>query len=177
MEDDDINGLIGDLIRFGVVHSVDLANAVAVIEAGDIITPPLPWTEQAGSFRTWRPPSVGEQVILLCPEGDIEGGVILRGLFSNSSPAPANDEYQHLYGADGLVITLTGDGLTITAPGGVTVDAAAGVAITANVTISGNVDVTGTVTASTDVVGGGISLKDHKHGGVQAGTAITGGPQ
>ncbi|HET6536710.1 MAG TPA: phage baseplate assembly protein V [Sphingopyxis sp.] len=169
MEDDDINGLIGDLIRFGVIHSVDLANGVAVVEAGDILTPAMPWTEQAGSFRTWRPPSVGEQVILLCPEGDIEGGVILRGLFSNSFPAPANDEYQHLYGADGLIITLTGDGLAITAPGGA--------AITADVTITGNLDVSGTITASEDVVGGGISLKDHKHGGVQAGTAITGGPQ
>lgn len=169
MEDDDINGLIGDLIRFGTVHSVDLGHGMAVVEAGDIITPPLPWTEQAGSFRTWRPPSVGEQVILLCPEGDIEGGLILRGLFSNTFPAPASDDFQHLYGADGLIITLTGDGLSITAPGGA--------AITADVSITGNVDVSGTITASEDVVGGGISLKGHTHGGVQGGGASTGGPQ
>lgn len=175
MEDDDINGLIGDLIRFGTVQSVDLANAVAVVAAGDIITPPLPWTEQAGSFRTWQPPSIGEQVILLCPEGDIEGGVILRGLFSNQFPAPANDEYRHLYGADGLIITLTGDGIAITAPGGVAITA--DLAITGNLDVAGNVDASGTITASEDVVGGGISLTDHKHSGVQAGTAITGGPQ
>ncbi|MGE4431892.1 MAG: phage baseplate assembly protein V [Sphingobium sp.] len=162
MDENDIPGLIGDLLRIGTIASVDLASAEATVETGDVTSPPLPWTEQAGAFRTWSPPSIGEQVILLCPEGDIAGGIILRGLFSNSFPAPASDENQHIRGPGGLVISLTPDGIQITAPGGLT--------------INGNVDITGTLTASQDVVGGGISLKTHKHGGVQSGGAQTGAP-
>lgn len=46
-----------------------------------------------------------------------------------------------------------------------------------SVTMSGDLDVTGTVTAGTDVLGGGISLKTHVHGGVQSGGSTTGLPQ
>lgn len=168
MEDDDLNGLIGDLVRFGTVTSVDLSAGLAVVEAGDVTSPPLPWAELAGNFRTWRPPSVGEQIILICPEGDIEGGVILRGLFSNAFAAPADDENHHIYGADGLTITLTPDGLLITAP--------SAVSVTGDVIIEGDVTVSGTLTAATDVVGGGISLKSHTHSGVEAGSAETSAP-
>lgn len=177
MEDDeDINGLIGQLIRKGTVQSVDLAAGLAVFEAGEIVSPPLPWIEgAAGAFRTWTPPSVGEQVVLLCPEGDIEGGMILRGLFSNQFPAPSNAAYHSIHGVGGLIMTLTDDGLVITAPAGVVVEG--DLSISGNVAVTGDVTAAGTVTGDTDVVGGGISLKGHKHGGVAAGAAQTGGPQ
>lgn len=177
MEDEeDINGLIGQLIRKGVIQSVDLGAGLAVFETGEVVSPPLPWVEAfAGLFRSWSPPSEGEQAILLCPEGDIEGGIILRGLTSNQFPKPSDTADHSIHGAEGLIFTLTPAGLQITAPHGAD--------ITANVTITGNVDVTGditssgTVTASTDVVGGGISLKGHIHGNVQSGAAKTGGPE
>lgn len=41
---------------------------------------------------------------------------------------------------------------------------------------AGNVTTDATVTASTNVVGGGISLNSHTHGGVQSGGSSTGGP-
>lgn len=169
MSDDDIPGLIGDLVRLGVIETVDLASATATVRLGDVTTPALPWTEWAGAFRTWSPPSVGEQVIVISPEADIAGAIILRGLYSNASPAPASDANPQIHGPAGLIITLTPDGLQIAAPGDV--------AIQGNVTIDGDVDVTGTVTASTDVLGGGISLATHTHGGVQSGGSSTGGPQ
>jgi phage baseplate assembly protein gpV len=159
---DDIPGLIGDLLRLGTIASVDLAAATATVNSGDVVTPALPWTEMAGAFRSWSPPSVGEQVLLLCPEGDVAGALILRGLYSTAFPAPGTDANPQIHGPDGLVITFTPNGLTIVAPGGVA--------------ITGDVTVTGTLTASTDVIGGGKSLKSHKHSGVQAGGAQTGAP-
>lgn len=161
-DDDDIPGLLGDLIRLGTIASVDLAAATATVAIGSVETPPLPWAEWAGDFRSWRPPVEGEQVLVLCPEGDIAGGIIQRGLFTAARPAPSADSTPGLFGKGGLAITLTPDGLQITAPGGVT--------------LTGNLTVTGTVTASEDVTGGGISLKSHKHGGVQAGSAQSGAP-
>jgi phage baseplate assembly protein gpV len=52
-----------------------------------------------------------------------------------------------------------------------------GLHFTGDLTVDGDIRSTGTVTGDTDVVGGGKSLKGHKHTGVQAGGAITGGPQ
>lgn len=162
MDETDTQGLIGDLLRIGTIASVDLADATATVQAGDVTSPPLPWMEWAGAFRTWSPPSVGEQVLLLCPEGDIAAAVILRGIFSDARPAPASDENPSLYGPGGLVITLTPDGMRIVAPGGLAIE--------------GDVAITGTLTASEDVIGGGISLKSHPHSGVQPGSGQSGGP-
>lgn len=64
--------------------------------------------------------------------------------------------------------------IAITAPDGVTI--AADVAITGAVAITGDVSITGALAASVDVTAAAISLKTHKHGGVQAGAAQTGLP-
>lgn len=49
--------------------------------------------------------------------------------------------------------------------------------ITSPIDITGDVTVNGTVTATMDVLGGGISLKAHVHGGVTGGTGTTGAPE
>lgn len=36
-----------------------------------VISPWIPWTERAGNTRTWNPPTVGEQVHLFSPSGEI----------------------------------------------------------------------------------------------------------
>ncbi|MCC3344510.1 hypothetical protein [Psychrobacter sanguinis] len=48
--------------------------------------------------------------------------------------------------------------------------------VNANVNHTGNQTTSGTVTASNDVVGGGVSLKGHTHSGVRSGSSNTGGP-
>lgn len=45
------------------------------------------------------------------------------------------------------------------------------------VTINSDITVNGKVTATDDVIGGGISLKSHVHGGVTSGSGTTGSPQ
>jgi phage baseplate assembly protein V len=44
---------------------------------------------------------------------------------------------------------------------------------TPTLALDGDMTCTGTITAETDVIGGGISLKTHKHGGVQTGGGLT----
>lgn len=48
--------------------------------------------------------------------------------------------------------------------------------ITGDTNVEKAVTVAKTVTASTDVIGGGVSLKNHTHGGVQGGRSNTGKP-
>lgn len=59
--------------------------------------------------------------------------------------------------------------VNITAPTSMTVT-------TPLATFTGNVNVGGTLTATTDVIGGGISVKNHAHSGVTSGASNTGEP-
>ena len=71
----------------------------------------------------------------------------------------------------------TGDKTVSIETGNETTTIAGNQTITATLTdIKNDVSVTGTATASTDVVGGGVSLKTHTHSGVQTGLSNTGVP-
>ncbi|RSU73162.1 phage baseplate assembly protein V [Sphingomonas sp. S-NIH.Pt3_0716] len=170
------------LIRFGTIASVDLAAARCVVDLDDDShTAPIRWIElRAGKTRTWSPPSKGEQMVVFCPAGEIGAAVALRGLSSDAFPPAGATLKELIEFEDGAIMSYdpvahameivlpAGASLAITAPGGAT--------ITGDLTINGEVRCTGTVTADSDVVGGGKSLKGHKHTGVQAGGAQSGAP-
>jgi len=174
--------MTGEVIQYGVIASVDHASATCTVQLGDLETGPLPWAaSRAGQWRIWAPPVAGEQCILLCPEGDIACGVVIPGLYSDRFAAPSTSaDVIRLECADGAVISYdhAGHALVVTLPAGgtATLDAPGGVTINGPVAINGDVTIAGTATASQDVVAGGISLKDHRHGGVQSGSAQTGAP-
>lgn len=174
--------LTGQVIQLGTIASVDPANATCTVQTGAIVTGELPWIAQrAGGVRGWSPPTVGEQCVLLAPEGDMDSAFVVLGLYSDACPPPShNPDVVHLEFADGAVIAYDQavHALAVTLPAGATamLDAPGGATINADVTINGNVAVTGTVTASEDVLGGGKSLRGHRHGGVQAGGAQSGAP-
>lgn len=167
----------GNLIRFGTVAEVDHGIARCRITAGELTSDWVPWlVPRAGSTIEWSAPSVGEQGVLLCPDGDTFGAVFLRGLYSDNIPAPSADATAHLLRfADGTQIEYntashaltaqlcSGGTATLTADGGVT--------------INGDVQLNGKLTATDDVVASGISLKTHTHGEVASGTSSTGAPQ
>jgi phage baseplate assembly protein V len=197
----ELNRLLHNLLRFGVVESVDHAASTCTVRTGALVTRPLPWlVQRAGDARTWWAPSVGEQVLLLCPGGDTTRGVVQPAIYSNAAPRPDGSDTAHVTTyPDGAVVSydpethqLTG---TLPVGGKVAITADGGVQITGDTTITGTLTVTEAtdlgatlhvaddvtvdtqLTAATDVTGGGISLKNHKHGGVQSGGSLTGAPQ
>lgn len=180
--DIDTEHMAGEAIQLGVIASVDHANASCTVRLGDLITGDLPWVAQrAGGPRSWSPPTVGEQCVLLAPEGDVENGLVMLGLYSDAFPPPSNDpDVVAVEYPDGAIISYNhaSHALTAILPAGgtVAIEADGGVSIKGPVAIDGDVTITGTATASEDVVGGGKSLKGHKHGNVQAGSAQTGAP-
>lgn len=187
MQKEDIPLDPGAMIDFGVVVSVDLAEARCVVRIGDpdeddAETPPIRWGSFAsGKTRVWRPPSIGEQGLVFKRDGEMANAVFLPGIVCDSFPPIGNSEINRIEFEDGsridydaqvhsFEINLSGAASAkIIAPGGLTIDA--------NVTVNGNVDISGTATATEDVIGGGKSLKNHKHTGVQAGGGASGGPQ
>ncbi len=165
------------LIRFGTIASVDLAAARCTVSLDDdAVTGPVRWLEtRMGQTRTWSPPSVGEQVLVLCPAGEIGAAVALRGLVSDAFPPPGDDLIEIMKFKDGAALSYDtdnhalafvlpeGGSLRVVAPGGMTLE--------------GDLACTGTVKADGDVVAGTISLKNHKTTGVAAGAALSGPPQ
>ena len=87
------------LIRLGTIAEIDLAaNPPAVrVQSGLLCTDWLPWcTGRAGQSSDWNPPSLGEQVVLLCPSGDPASGVALLALYSSQHPPPSRDPNEHV---------------------------------------------------------------------------------
>ena len=85
---------------------------------------------------------------------------------TNSTPDYVNDENTLVIKSATASITLTDNGATSdvkVVAKTITMEAEDGVSITGDVAIDGDVSCTKTITADTDVVGGGVSLKDHTH--------------
>lgn len=174
------------LIREGIVATVTFDPPRCTARIGDpdeeeIETPPLRFLMgRSGATRIWSPPSEGEAVLILCPEGEIAAGIVLTGLSYNDFPPAGDSLEERIVFADGAVLAYDPESHTLNAElpaGSRCYIVADDIAITGNVTIDGDLFVSGTATADTDVVGGGKSLKDHKHSGVQAGGGVSGPPQ
>lgn len=182
---DEDQGRLDELIRYGKVDTVDLAAGTLVASTGDIVTQPIRWLElRAGATRTWSPPNEGEQLVILCPSGDIEGAIALRGVTSDAHPHVGNSKRELVEFTDGTVIAydpeahafelLAGTGTIRLVAETVTIDA--DVTITRDLQVDGKVHADGLIESDDDVKASSISLKQHKHGGVQAGAAQTGVP-
>ncbi|MBO9725168.1 MAG: phage baseplate assembly protein V [Novosphingobium sp.] len=181
-QSNDHEQLTGEVIQVGTVASIDHAARTCTVQLGDLETGELPWVALlAGRVKLWCPPSAGEQCAVLCPEGDVDNGLVLPGIYSDAnSPSTSDPDVFELEFPDGAVISYNhaSHALTVALPEGGTaaLTAPGGVTIEGDVAIKGNVSIEGKAEASEDVVGGGISLKGHKHTGVAAGSAQSGTP-
>lgn len=91
----DFNRQIANLIKQGNIHAVDAAICFVRVAHGDLITDWLPYfVPFAGGVSVHRPPSVGENCIVLSPSGETANGVVLCGMASKqfSSPSQSADE-------------------------------------------------------------------------------------
>ena len=191
---EDIPADIAGLVRIGTVASVDLAAARCVVRYGDpeddapAQTSPIRWlAPRAGLTRIWSPPSVGEQVLLLSPDGQVGAAIAVMGLVQDAFPPLGSTTAEIIEFADGARITYDAEAGELKAilPAGATaeIDAPGGITLRGNVTIEGDVSITGkvdvseTLTAADDVIADGISLTDHIHGAVKAGPDKSGKPE
>lgn len=175
-------------ILLGTVAEVDLGSAPGPrvrVRDGDLLTDWLPVaTSRCGADRIGCAPTVGEQVLIACPGGDLRCGIVFASLpqEAHQDPAPTAGVHSSIY-RDGATIeydanshkltaALPGGGaVTVNAPGGVTVNASGGVTIVApaGVNITGPVAIAGTLSVtSLTTIGGGLNIS----GG--DGAAVTG---
>lgn len=211
----DTNRRLENLIRLGKIKSIQPGQpfTTVTVNLGDITTANIRYLNlRAGKDRTWDPPSIDEEVIVLSPGGELALGVAISGLNNMLYPAPFNDLNKKIrLFEDGCLISydiqthdlqaiLPADGTaTITAPGGLTINADTtingdvnisgtthsaksistdqNISAAGSIASAGNISTEGSVAATGDVTAGSISLTGHKHSGVKAGTDDSGGPK
>lgn len=186
-DDEDIPADPSTLIRLGRVTSVTLSPPRCQVRFGDpddddadTETPPIRWLNgRAGKTRRWSPPSEGEEVVLLSPDGQMGNAVALLGLSNDDAPPPSDQDQDWTEYDDGAKISYdpATHALIAELPGGSSARIVADdLTIVGNVRIEGKLDVTGKIASDDDVLAGSIALKTHRHGGVSAGGTISGQP-
>lgn len=181
----DLARLLENIIRFGTIEAVQMQPPRVQVKSGNITTAWRPWLNlRAGADREWDPPTIGEQVVLLSPSGNLAQGVVLTGLFSDLIPANGDRDGLHrrTY-RDGAVIEYDSIAHRLRAilpEGGITdLISTGGINITGPInhvgdyTQQGNQAVTGTVTVSEDVIAADISLRNHRTKGVTPGPGVS----
>jgi phage baseplate assembly protein V len=103
-----------ELIRFGRVVSVDHAAGKCVVEIDEDCGP----ARSAGPPRAWATPAcgarlVGEQVLVLCPAGEIGAAIAIGGIACNAFPVPANGMADLIRFKDGAVLSYDPDSHTL----------------------------------------------------------------
>ncbi|MGR3501606.1 phage baseplate assembly protein V [Pseudaestuariivita sp.] len=79
---------IANVLQVGRVTSIDPGSATAVVDIGDLETPPIPVAQlRAGAMQTWWMPTVGEQVLIAAPSGDIAQAVLLASIYASNAPS------------------------------------------------------------------------------------------
>jgi phage baseplate assembly protein gpV len=145
---------LANIVQLGRIIEIDSAAMRARVQIGDLTTPMIPVSQLAsGTIRLHWMPSVGEQVVVYAPSGEI-GAAFVQGSVPQNGSAVAQDAAHPTIDLGGGTLVITGD-----------------LTITGNITVTGRIDVTEDVTAT------GISLVSHVHGGVTPGGGTTGGPQ
>lgn len=91
------------LIRAGIVVEADYAAGRVVVESGGLRTPMRPWLEdRAHGSKTWSPPEIGEQVLLLCPHGDTAQAYVIGAVYGGANqPAENRGDVWAVRHADG----------------------------------------------------------------------------
>lgn len=158
----DLQRRLSALINVGRVAELDPEAARVRVEFGDILTDWLPWlTARAGTDRTWWAPEPGEQVLILAPSGELAQAVVLPAIYRDAYPAPEDSpDRPGIIFADGAAVQYdreshalwahlpAGGTITITSPGGVT--------------INGDVLVNGSIKATGDVADGKRSMSEDR---------------
>ena len=172
----DIERRLENIIRIAEISDVDYhdpENPVCRCMVGEIKTNWLSIGHtRMGVVKVWNPPSKGEQVVLLSPNGDLSQAVIIASLSSTLNPAPDTTAHKpkRTY-PDGAVIEYdyqshklsailpTGATFELKSDGGLKITG--DIALDGKLTATGDIESDGKLIAKSDIESGG-NVKDVK---------------
>lgn len=144
---------IANMVQLGRVIEIDPGAMRARVQIGDLKTALIPVAQLAsGAIKMHWMPSVGEQVVVFAPSGEM-GAAVVQGAVPQTGSAVAQDEMHPTIDLGGAELVING-----------------------NLKITGNIEVIGMITVTEDVVANDVSLVTHTHGGVITGGSNTAEP-
>jgi len=121
---------IAGIANIGIVAAV-FADGTASVDMGGLVTAPLAvGMLRAGGMQVWWMPTVGEQVLVAAPSGDMARGVIVCGILAGN--APSSDVSVPMIDLRGGEMVIKGSKLVIEA----------------DLDVTGRMDITGDVALS-----------------------------
>lgn len=93
---------LNNIEREAKVIAVNAEKGLVKVRAHGLESAWVPWAEDGGEGRSWRPPAEGERVVLVSPTGEPGQGYVRTGGFSNQYQRPSEraDERLLLWGED-----------------------------------------------------------------------------
>ena len=180
----DANRRLENIVRFGTVKTINPSKPIprVIVNLGDIETPEIRCLNiRSGDDTTWDMPSENEECVVISPCGDIgPTSFVLYGFYNDDHPAPSDDLNQKIrMFADGCVIAydISSHHLSAVLPSGGTAQIVADVEVIGKLHVTKGITAGENISTPADVKAGSISLKTHKHSGVQGGSSTSGGPQ
>ena len=192
----ELNRKIANIIKQGVIAESDPARALVRVQHGELTSDWLPYfVPFAGGVSVHRPPSVGENCIILSPSGETANGLVLCGMASASFPSPAQSADETVVKfPDGAIINYNHSAgqMTLKAVAAMTIDApdttitgnvvikkmttsngpltyTSGISGDGGATIKGNINHEGTLTNTGKIESNGVVLDTHIHTGDSGG--------
>ncbi len=142
---------LANVLSVGTVVAIDPGKSSARVKIGDLKTPLIQVNAlRAGGMQFWWMPTVGEQVVVAAPSGDIAQAFILCSLFAKN--APSSDPNVPKINLAGGKMIIDGD-----------------LEITGNLLVKQNIQVilemsaNGNIITEADAIASGVSLKNHIH--------------
>ena len=136
---------LNNMLILGTITAVDLEQHQVQVISGELTTPWLPWlTQRASSDVSYWAPSLDEQVLVLCPQGEPSLGVVLPALYQNQYPAPSHEDVAcGVLFSDGALMNYQKEDhrLTLHLPdeGKIHLHAPDGIFITGNLVVEGHI--------------------------------------
>lgn len=171
MNNAELSRRVENMIRIGTIAEIDHEARRVRVKSGELDTNWLKWrSDRAGATRTWNPPTVGEQVMILSPSGELANGIVMPSIYSDAFDSPSDSADEHVteypdgarivYNHATQVLNISGiKDLVITATGNVNIsndgDAVVNTAGKVDVMAGGKAK----VTADTIDLDGGGALK------------------
>jgi phage baseplate assembly protein V len=145
---------LGNVIRMGTVLAVDPQASKCKVQLDtELITTWLPWlTQRAGlDAATWWAPSLGEQVVILSPGGELSVAVVLPSLNQALMPPPGDNPAEHVtrYGIGTMVkVNVLTGAVEVVTPGPLKATALSAEITAPTVQVTGAVTITGPLTVT-----------------------------
>lgn len=111
-----------NMVRHGTVAEVDPAKGRMRLKIGEgaggspFLSPWVPYAQVAGALKVHAPPSVGQQMTMFSPTGDVRQAVAMPMTWSDQNAAPSQSGSENVITFGSCRIELKGDEVLISGP-------------------------------------------------------------